>query len=62
MYKITRTMYVITNVKKKVSDDVIFVEDIDKHRESLMSDEYERVNFVYQEVSDNEHQGEYQSD
>lgn len=48
MYKITRTMYVFTNGKKKVSDDVIFVEDIDKHRESLMSDEYERVNFVYQ--------------
>ncbi len=62
MYRISRTLFHYKNGNKRSSDKVVDVVDLEEYRESIMRPQYERINFVYQEISENEYNRESSSD
>lgn len=62
MYRITRTIYYVENTIVKHSEEVVDVPDIEKYRDSLNDGKYDRINFVYQEIPDDEYNRKGASD
>jgi hypothetical protein len=54
MYRITRTLFHYKNGEKEHSAEVVDVADLEEYRASIMQPRHERINFVYEMISDGE--------
>ena len=52
MYRITRTLFHYKNGEKKVSTDIVDVDDLEEYRESIKEPRHKRINFIYQVIPD----------
>lgn len=52
MYRITKTLFHCKNGEKKVSTDIVDVDDLEEYRKSIKEPRYKRINFVYQVIPD----------
>ena len=57
MFRIIKTQFICTDGSIEYSEDVVEVSDIEKHRQSLMTPKYERINFTYYVYECNQENG-----
>ncbi len=53
MYRITRTIFVCKDGSIEQSNEIVEVNDLEKHRANLKGNKYAKINFTYQEINDN---------
>ena len=62
MYRITRTIFICKTGEREISDNVVDVADLEEYRKSIKQPRHARINFTYQTISDDEHNGKDKAD
>ena len=62
MYRITRTIFILRKGEREISNEVVDVADLEEYRKDIKQPRHAKINFVYQTISDDEHNRENQAD
>lgn len=62
MYRITRTIFILRNGERTISNEVVDVPDLEEYRKTIKQPRHAKINFVYQTISDDEYNGKNQAD
>lgn len=54
MYRIIKTIFIHKDGHREHSNEEKVVRNLETHRANIMKPEYERVNFVYQEIQEDD--------
>ena len=58
MYRILKTIYICRNGEREISNETVDVADLEQYRKDIRQPRHSRINFTYQTIPDDEHNGE----